>query len=607
MRITNFEGLIPKISDKALPKGKATIAVNLDVYGNHLRPIKLPKHTGEKLMTPCGEVFAGKAVTVHRAGSVYVAWDKLVFTSVDWTRKLGETTFLFVDNGKLYRQSAERILRGECPIEVGIKRHDKAEITTEEIDRAGCPPTVIEHLCVPINEQCDNVPHPPVPVAYLFTYINACGEESAHSKPSEVLDISWGDAVKVSVKDTPPANAVKRRWYRAVTDNEGVAHWLKVGETPIGQEFFYDTNCPCDFSCELSTEDHDAPPECLEGVAAIGDNQIIVWSNKHFWVSENNFPHAFNLNNEYRLRYHIKGMYEVTSTLEGKVHYTLIVITDGLHYTLATDTPESIEITEIQQRYRCINYDTVCHSESEVLYVAQQGLVSISMQGENLLTGVLMTENEWQKYNPRALAITYFDDRVYGFNTEGGFIIQMGADKRRDLEFVEHDVVVDRGFSDETSPFLVFVGSDIYEWGKGGTAIYDWKSQTGIMAGLWRPTACKVVSPEFDNIMPRGHREAKIKFAEWKRKFPNADVIQFFRNNPEYQQHYAHLVGQRPSITIIIYADGREYYRRQVSTNKPFLLPRRYKAIDWSVRVIGSLQIDEIHLQGSRETLLGSE
>ena len=224
-----------------------------------------------------------------------------------------------------------------------------------------------------------------------------------------------------------------------------------------------------------------------------------------------------------------------------------------------------------------------------------------------MLTGVLMTENEWQKYNPRALAITYFDDRVYGFNTEGGFIIQMGADKRRDLEFVEHDVVVDRGFSDETSPFLVFVGSDIYEWGKGGTAIYDWKSQTGIMAGLWRPTACKVVSPEFDNIMPRGHREAKIKFAEWKRKFPNADVIQFFRNNPEYQQHYAHLVGQRPSITIIIYADGREYYRRQVSTNKPFLLPRRYKAIDWSVRVIGSLQIDEIHLQGSRETLLGSE
>ena len=607
MRITRFEGLIPKISDKALPDGKGTIAVNMDVYGNHLRPIKLPRSTGEKLLTPCGDVFTGTPVSIHRAGSILVAWDKLVFTSVDWTRKLGETTFLFVDNGKLYRQSAERILRKDCPIEVGIKRPDKAQVVAEPVDMAGCPPTRIDNICVPIDENCDSVEHPPVPVSYLFTYINSCGEESAHSKPSEVVDIQWGDAAKVTVTDEPPHNAVKRRWYRAVTDNEGIAHWLKVGETPIEQTTFFDTNCPCDFSCELSTEDHDAPPDCLDGVVAIGDNQVIVWSNKHFWVSENNFPHAYNINNEYRLRYHIKGMYEVTTTLEGRVHYTVIAITDGLHYTLATDNPDTVEITEIQQRYKCLNFNTVCQSESEVVYIAPQGLVSVSMQGENLLTGVLMTENEWQKYDLSNLSISYHDDRLYGFNRQGGFIMQMGADKRRDLEFVEHNVVVDRGFTDETSHLLVFVGNNIYEWGAGSVATYDWKSKTEMMAGLWRPTTCKVVSPDFDNAVPKGLEEARIKYLEWTRKFPTADKALFFAHNPEYQQHYSYLVNVRPFVTVVIYADNREYFRRKVSSNKPFYLPRRHKAIDWSIRVIGSIRIDEIHMQGSRESLLGSD
>ena len=112
--------------------------------------------------------------------------------------------------------------------------------------KAGCPKTKIPPLCVP-NNDCDNVPHPPVPTAYLFTYVNACGEESAQSKPSEVVDIEWGDAAKVTVVDTPPENAVARRWYRAVSDNENNARWLMVGETPINQTEFYDNNCPCNF------------------------------------------------------------------------------------------------------------------------------------------------------------------------------------------------------------------------------------------------------------------------------------------------------------------------------------------------------------------------
>lgn len=604
MRIVQFGGLVPKAAHKVLQEGKATIAENLDLYGNHLRPIKLPLDTRETLLTPCGEVFSGKPATVHRAGSVYVAWDKKVFTAVDWTNKLGDMTFLFVDEGRLWRQSPERILAKKCPILVGICRPKDATITTSIETQAGCEATEIPYICVPYNN-CDNVPHPPVPVAYLFTYMNACGEESAHSQPSEVLDIEWGDAVHVTVADpNVPGNAVSRRWYRAVTDNEGTAHWLFLAETPIEQTEFYDTNCPCDWGNELSTENHDCPPDCLEGVSVTGDNMTVVWSNRRFWVSQQNFPHAYDINDEYKLRYHIKGMYEVTPRIEGDDHYDVLAVTEGLHYTISANAPNEVRIAEIQQRYKCYD-NTPCHSESGLLYASPQGLVSLTMNGEELLTGHLMTEHEWNEFDPRHIRLTYHDDHIYGFTNKGGFIMQLGSDKRRGGEFVTHNVVVDLGFTDETSPFLVFVGSHIYEWGRGDRAIYDWKTHTHVEAGMWRPVTCKIVSPEFDNIMPRGYREAKLKFEDWKRKFPNGDISQFFKANPRFQQHYSYLVSCRPSLEVIIYADGREYYRREVSSTKPFLLPRKYKAIDWAIRIRGTLRVEEIHLQTSRESLLG--
>ena len=168
-------------------------------------------------------------------------------------------------------------------------------------------------------------------------------------------------------------------------------------------------------------------------------------------------------------------------------------------------------------------------------------------------------------------------------------------------------MVIETGYTDGISPFVVVNKGHIYMWGAGENAIYDWKSQTQMTAGMWRPVACKVVSPDFDNIMPRGHREAKIKYEEWRRQNPYADDKAFFCKYPEFQQHYSHLIGNRPSVTVIIYADGREYFRKKVYSNKPFLLPRRYKAIDWAVRVIGSIRVDEIHLESSRESLLGGK
>lgn len=288
------------------------------------------------------------------------------------------------------------------------------------------------------------------------------------------------------------------------------------------------------------------------------------------------------------------------------MHYSLIGITDGLHYVINATAPESLEIAEIQQRYKCYD-NTAVHAESQIIYSSKQGMVAITLSGEELLTGHLMTENEWADFDPRGIRIAYHDDRIYGFNSTGGFIYQIGADKRREGEFITHNLVFDYGYTDEVSRFIVFKDSKMYEWGTGELAIYDWKSHTAIQAGMWRPVTCKVVSPEFNNINMKGYEKAKTAYDNWKRENPYSDVNIFFCNNEDARKHYAHLVGLRPSVEVILYADGREYYRRTVRSNKPFLIPRKYKAIDWAIRVRGKLQVDEIHLQTSRESLVGQE
>ena len=96
-------------------------------------------------------------------------------------------------------------------------------------------------------------------------------------------------------------------------------------------------------------------------------------------------------------------------------------------------------------------------------------------------------------------------------------------------------------------------------------------------------------------------------FSAFKKRYPHKSVDVFVRENPEYKKYYVELARKRPHVYVTLLADGREYYKRPVYNNKPFFLPRKYRAIDWAVRVESNVPIDEIHIQTSREALLGRE
>lgn len=607
MHFMVFDGVVPKIAPKTIKEQNSVIAENLDLYGTRFLPHKEVGET-QVLLDVRGNEVTGRVETIHQVGNTLVAFP--VFTSVanDPVERLGRNSFLFVEDGVLYRQSEARILQKKPPMQVGIARPEcKTEPKAEVVSGAGCKEEQIEQIC-PMNtdENCNTDGYPPQITAYKFTYVNACGEESADSMPSNYVEVQNGDAVKLTVDDTPPANAVKRRWYRVVADDDGVAHWLYVGTSSITENVFYDTTCPLSWGSLLESELDNPPPMCIDGVANIGNLRTILWGGNKLYVSPDSKPHAYPQENQYELRYNVLRLDEVTEKMEGAVSYQVLALTDGLHYRITYDG--SIGISELEVRLPCQKPEHAYATEVAVYYLSTMGLCEFTVQGIKMVTGEYFTEREWAEWVNHNSRPVYHDDRVFVFGDKS-FIIGLGGDERRTPSVSTLSTTWDIGYSTIDNQLLVYkqiIGHKPFcrWWATGQERMCGvWRSKPIMMSGFWRPVAIKVISPEYAH---KSYKAVDIehKFKIWLRTHPGLTIDDFLDTNPEYEQYRAELTKTYPSIEVVLFADGKEYYRRSVSSGRPYLIPRKYKALDWQIEVRSKLVIDEIHIQTSRTSLL---
>lgn len=609
MHFMVFDGVVPKIAPKALKEQNGVIAENLDLYGTRFLPHQAvgESHT---LLDVYGNTVEGRVETIHRVGRTYVAFPTLTHIAEDPIKRFGDNSFLFVMDNKLYRQSETRILQKKPPVRVGIDRPScKTEPTAEVIAGAGCKEDGIELLCVENSDpMCNTDGYPPQITAYKFTYVNKCEEESADSMPTNFVEVNNGDAVKLTVDDTPPDNAVKRRWYRAVADDDGVAHWLYVGTSSVKENTFYDITCPLGMGAMLETENDDAPPECITGIANIGNLYTIVFGGKEVYVSNLMKPHAYSNKHHYSLRYNIVRAFSVTERVEGAVSHQVLVLTDGLHYRLTFD--EMIGISEIQTRLPVLKAETACSMETAVYYISDSGLCEFTVDGIKLITGEFFTEREWRSWVDRGSRLVYHDDRIFVFGKRN-FIITLGGDERRDPTVSTLSTEWDIGYSTVDNRLLVYkAGGDrafCHWWAEGQERMCGvWRSRPIMMSGFWRPVSLKVISSEYTHKSYKA-RDVIHKFEVWRKTHPDLGVTEFIKTYPEYAVYKAELLQVYPTIEVVLFADGKEYYRRHVSSGRPFLIPRKYKALDWQVEVRSRLVIEEIHIQTSRESLLSED
>lgn len=607
MHFMVFDGVVPKLAPKAIKEQNGVVAENLDLYGTRFLP-HLEVGRPQTLLDVYGNEVTGRVETIYKVGNTFVAFPKFTSIAPDSVERLGRNSFLFVTDGVLYRQSESRILQKKPPMRVGIEKPNcKTEPKAEVISGAGCKEEQIEQIC-PENtdENCNTDGYPPQITSYKFTYVNACGEESADSMPSNFVEVMNGDAVKLEVDDTPPDNAVKRRWYRAVADDEGITHWLYVGTSSISSNVFYDATCPLSWGVLLESELDNAPPTCIEGVTTIGNLRTVLWGGNKIYVSSLNKPHAYPQHNHFELRFNILRMDEVTERMEGAVTHQCLVLTDGYHYRVTFDT--EIGISELEVRLPCKKAEHATATDVAVYYLSDAGLCEFTVQGIKLVTGEFFTEREWGQWVKTDSRPVFHDDRVFVFGDKT-FIVGLGGDERRQPSVSTLSTSWDIGYSTIDNQMLVYkeiVGNKPFcrLWADGQDRMCGvWRSKPVMMSGYWRPVAIKVVSPEYSHKSYLA-KDIKHKFNMWRRTHPDLLVSDFLETYPEYEKYRAELEKKYPSVEVVLFADGKEYHRQQVSSSRPYLLPRKYKALDWQVEVRSRLIIDEIHIQTSRTSLL---
>lgn len=604
MRILDFGGEIPKLKPQALPQSGAQLAVNVDLYGGLLRPHRQPgfqQYVVDELGSPypAGTTPAMFAVV----GDMYVGFPVETHWVIDPSERAGWGTILFVREGKLWRLSPRMVRAGTGATLVGI---DAPENPPEVAVAAGQGCKVQwDERCQPRPDDCDEHADAPEVRGYRMTYVNECGEESAPSDVSALVDVRNGDGVWVVDSNTPPANAVKRRYYRSATTTDGNTVWLYVSEDVIADKAFLDDYCPDQLGEVLPTEHHEIPFDCIEGIALGRNMQTVIWAGDQFLVSEPRAPHAYTAATRVKLPYRIVFIAAHTPLVESDTHYEIAIATEGYPYAAQIRDDAQTTVRELAYWYPALSPFGWTVYNGQVFYPAEAGIVSLSRDKVSLVTDEFVTEREWAGFFPRTMRLTGYDQRLFAWYTQadrrraGLLLVLPQADRRRPASLSRLTLPVVMARATVTDGMALLIGTDILAWGTGqGYMRYDWWSKVEVNAARWLPTVFKAVGDDLPEYS-RGAQSAVHAYQLWRKQFCDQPDEQFFDKYPEHRPYMAQILNDSVDVEVTLYCDGREYYNRRIRSASPVTVPRTRRGIEWSIRVTGTAELRELHLQKS--------
>lgn len=600
MRNTTFRGIRPKAMDDTLENNFASYASNCLLHNGAIRPLNAPRYEGQVVDTD-GRALDIGIKKVHIAGDMVVGFKHDTFVAPDSLLRGGEDSFLFTKDGKLWRSSPLWIIDHQGAVEVGICPPN--EPPTIAVSGGKCSPSIVmdEVSCVDqiITGTCqDNR----LTFAFAVTYVSACHEESAPSYPSQAIDIASGDEVIVIAHDTPPLNAVARRWYVSIAI-ESTAQWFFVAETPIDQVVLQYCHGVWAFNEIMQSTDYNPPPTCLEGVSIVGDSTTVVWSGKDIWFSEPNQPHAYPMRYRQRIEDDIVAIIPLNLQSLGRgVPYANVILTRNRPYLMRGNLPESVEITRLNRVAPCLNPMGVLAYEGDVFFANDEGIFRVTEATVYDVTNEWFTKMEWSTImDATAISIGYYNDRIFAFGKDRDGLMIRYTRENNQYQFdavyltpVYEAVAVGKG----GVMYVVDSQGKYYSWEQADDKlICRWRSKQFTHSGLSSPTSAKVIADTHDFTLGQGREAYSLMELEQADCRPFYDVDRFLYRHPEYLSAYSYLHAQQIQFTL--YADDKLAYRRIVKSQKPFRIKRNRRKIYWSYEVQTQTPIREIHAQTS--------
>jgi hypothetical protein len=616
IRLKDFGGLAPKVSDRSLPPNFAAEATNVQLYSGELRGLDELKQVAD---------LTAEVYTVKRAYRLYDGSTSISDTLGSWV-PFDDPDVNFL-RGALVNDQYDRYYAAGGTQEPVVASAAGWTAGSPIYDMGVPAPTVKPTVVAPAAGSVDETR------AYVYTFVNEWGEESA---PSPVSDVATGDVTGTwqlsnmsiafpTLIITNPNPIAAIRIYRTVTGTNSVNYRFVDELTPPtpGDPLpaSYNDNKSIDtvsLNESLPSLGWDIPPVGLQGIVNMANGIMVGFVGRDLYFSEQYRPHAWPSTYVLSTDSDIVGL--------GVYQSGVVVCTTANPFVATGVNPASVVLTKLDDVEPCASARSIVSGLDGVTYTSPNGLILVNQEGAKNIIKPLINRNEWrQEYSPFTAMSASDGSRLISFTSSSvGYLF-------RPLEplgylsnlkgFVDIQAVQTDSFTGEA---YVIAQDTVRLWNPTDTAplIYTWKSKVfettyPVNMGAYRLQYEDIISgadyvPGFDYTNYNTDRITTPLNTLNQHPLNGVAVVSGVTDSPPVVQNKSPIGGSplypstySPSdgIKIKIWGDDVLRYEDIITSNDMVRLPSGYKADKWQIEFTTAQNIYSFNLAGTAKEL----
>lgn len=488
--LKTFDGMYPVVNERLLGDAAAQVAANTKITGGSLKPWRTPTIVG----------------ALRSSGTVHTLY---LFNKTRWFEWPVDVD---VVRGPIAGDTLERTYyTGDgAPKVTAIPLDTSPTSATPGASYVlGVPPPVeaplLELVGTPTGDGKSDTRF------YVYTYVTAWGEEGPPSPTAEVI-VPTGQTVALSNIASGPGgayNLTTKRIYRTSTGSTA-SDFQFVGEIPLGIQEYDDTKTGLELGEVMPSSTwypprsdvHNEPgvyntlvtspsPYTLKGLTMMANGIMAGFAGNILCFSEPFMPHAWPRQYELTTDQPIVGL--------GAFGQTLAVLTESYPYLVTGTAPESMTMRRLEIAQSCVSKRSIVEMGDGVIYASPDGLVSISVQGVQLITTQLFTRDEWQEFKPESLFAVHHDSRYFAFydtGTERGCLVFSFNGVEPSL--VRLNLTPSAVFTDPLSDSLYLaLNGSVQKFDSGTPMTYTWTSKRFTLPSLQNLALAQVIAKTY--------------------------------------------------------------------------------------------------------------
>ena len=445
--LSEFGGIIPRMSWHALPMTNATIAHDIKLRNGKIEPWR------ERLAVGTG---VNDAVCVHYHGCCYYTYDRCV----DMAEYVTDYARLYFTGREDYPEVAE--ICDNCALHyyrLGVPR----------------PETVLSVSCTESDgRNCASR-------SYVYTYVNLFGEESAPSVPTDSYSVADGAAVKLTGFGVPDSvyGVTNVNIYRTATTwtsgsekTQSInTEYLLVDTIPVGQSSYTDTVLEKNLQEAITTEYNREPPANLRHIRYLRGTGVLagVTTNKvHFSApyQPSNWPAEYDLT----LPYNIVNVQTLGNKLFVSTDSFPFVI-DGAYNCQPRQCRNVTEVLTPLPDISCGHTNSSVATPFGMIYSSKDGLVLVSQDAQfRIITSAWFSTDDWVKLRPDTVRLAYWRGYIICTTDVLTFMLEIDGGTYNDAKASNLVTLSDRPIAMTTTQsgeLIMLEGNILWQWNAG--------------------------------------------------------------------------------------------------------------------------------------------